>query len=693
MKDFQKLPQYDYCSDVWQVTDIQIESEQDTIDSTPISNADFIKPNVLIAYGSETGTAEAAACSLARRMKICKPRVHTLNEMSRLEVTTLAKFSHILIICSTFGAGEPPQNAKEFFNCDLERVIKSLNTSFAVLALGSSLYPDFCKAGIMIHEYMMKFGAKPIMDVACADASKGSQSEIIRWSTSITKLILPASVRNQMRLENQTYEDKDQPKSSLLRWHTAEDAKDSLNITDNSDGTWNCIANTELFMYENNRRRSTIHVELESFDEDITYETGDHFSVMPMNSDSMVQRFCSCFTYELEKAASSTGMNVTQIIQQPFSIEGQANDLFSNKSLYELLRRHLDISFNSISYFIDFLSILSSRLDNSVPERVSKYFKGMVKDIVRRYNDLDDDIHAQKIRERFPTIVHLLEKTKHVFCVPLEKGREPLVSLTDVLILMPRLQARQYSIASSAVDSSRKKVSIIVGLVNIDTEAGILIEGVCSHYLHNLSPGQNVNAKVVKSYFRLPPYNNVPIIMIATGTGLSPFMAFLSERADEIQRTGDKLGICHLFFGCRNKEEFLFRDKILDWEAKGVLKLHLAYSRSNDKPQRYVQDSLEENGKELANLIIAGEGTHVYICGNAHIAKLCSEVCTSLLQKHGDMSKMAAMRLIAEMYQTNHWQLDVWGDSKAIVEDSITDIAKNKQLKKLASKRSSLIDS
>ena len=52
--------------------------------------------------------------------------------------------------------------------------------------------------------------------------------------------------------------------------------------------------------------RSTRHIELDLPDE-MSYETGDHLSVAPINSMDIVARFCKCFAHEIEKAAVKSG--------------------------------------------------------------------------------------------------------------------------------------------------------------------------------------------------------------------------------------------------------------------------------------------------------------------------------------------------------------------------------------------------
>ena len=710
MKDFQKLPQYDYCCETWKVIDIKsggtIHAEGMDMDANDAS-VDISIPKVLIAFGSETGTAEAAAYSLARRMQASKPTVQSLNETAVMDNTAFGTYSHVLIICSTFGAGNPPQNARAFFECDLHEKMKNTSTiNFAVLALGSSLYPDFCKAGKRAHELMALAGATSMMDVVFADASNKGQSEILRWSTVVKKSVLPESLVAQIRLMETSIgaDDIQTVIKYQLKWYPGDDSSHHDRSKQATEDIMRCIENEPLFHYNTDgTRRSTHHIKIEVPNETILYETGDHMSVMPKNSLNMVMRFCECFGHELEIAAAKNGFynleanrqkevkemahnfsitsSIFWQIHQPFYIEYTENghshlyrsDSMANTTLLRILQEQLTFGFYSLSYFMDLLSMLSSRLDKSISTKASRYFQRMVHDVTSRYHDLDDCDTAEHIRARFPTIVHLLEKMKAVFCEPIGNCTEPLITLGDVLVMMPKIKPRFYSIASSAVTSPRQ-ISLLVGVVSNDTAAGILQEGVCSHYLKQLNQDDYIYAKVVESLFRMPSSYSTPVILIGTGTGLAPFIGFLSEKADVMMSSSNNqvFGKYHLFFGCRNEAEFIMEDQINEWDKNNVVDVHIAYSRSLDKPKQYVQDAIKVHGEEMANLILSKtNGANVYICGDARIAKLCSDAFVSLLQEYGEMSKVVAVKYVSGMYHTNRWQLDVWGDTNAIVEGTV----------------------
>jgi len=712
MRDFKKTPQYDYCCDPWRVLDFgEKKNAIGPAEGALVrGNEDPLLPRILIAYGSETGTAEAAATSLNRYFKLVNPSLLTLNDVAKLDQATIQEFTHMLIICATFGAGEPPNNAAMFFSKDLNGVIKK-GAKFAVLALGSSLYPEYCKAGKDADDKMNEAGAEQIMEITRADSAQGDQTTIREWMNRVKKLVLPDVLHDKLKAGYAMSGRGPLLPSYLMKWRN-EDAEGEAWLTKKKDeGTLQCISNRELFGKSDGMdpTRSTRHIELDLPDE-MSYETGDHLSVAPINSMDVVARFCKCFAHKIEKAAvksgyyslkleedtrqsltaKSTNLSCTPSllwqIHQSFYIEcteGGRASLYSanhlvNKTLADVLQKGLDLSFHSTSYLVDFLSMLSRKMGTMRgTSATAVLFKKEVMPIIEQESDVDDG--SKRIRvfiEKYPTIVDFLETFDEVLCRP--AGGQPLVSLADVLVLIPCLQPRQYSISSSDVISPRR-LSITTGVVNYVSKNLVPVKGVCSNYLAGLAIGQFVDARVVKSSFHPPDDSSCPLIMIAAGTGLAPFMGFLQERANAMAESNIGFGKCHLFFGCRSDEEFTYNDQLTQWESKGVVELHLAQTRQKGKPKKYVQGALKDYGQDLASLLLSQEMAKVYICGNAKMADECSDVCIELLAKYGEMSVMSATQWLWSMRFDNRWQFDVWGQAKPI--NAVTNATKGRSLR------------
>ncbi|HEX2229333.1 MAG TPA: PepSY domain-containing protein [Candidatus Binatia bacterium] len=122
----------------------------------------FNAESVLILYGTVTGTAESVAHKLAARLRRhgvtagvrdmahCQPSV--------LEATNLA-----LIVISTYGDGEPPDDAANFYQAIINgRGLNLSGLQFSVLALGNRTFDHFCRCGKEIDKALERYGARRI---------------------------------------------------------------------------------------------------------------------------------------------------------------------------------------------------------------------------------------------------------------------------------------------------------------------------------------------------------------------------------------------------------------------------------------------------------------------------------------------------------------------------------------------------
>ena len=116
-----------------------------------------------ILYGTETGNSAAlarAAADQARGVGLEAVAV----DMGEYKTRRLRDEQDLLIIVSTYGEGDPPQPAADFFEFVEGRKAPSLTgVRFAVLALGDSTYEKFCEAGKRLDRRFEELGAARLM--------------------------------------------------------------------------------------------------------------------------------------------------------------------------------------------------------------------------------------------------------------------------------------------------------------------------------------------------------------------------------------------------------------------------------------------------------------------------------------------------------------------------------------------------
>lgn len=177
--------------------------------------------------------------------------------------------------------------------------------------------------------------------------------------------------------------------------------------------------------------------------------------------------------------------------------------------------------------------------------------------------------------------------------------RLPRFAAGDLLAVLPPADpvARLYSLASSAPEGF---VDLCVARVK---------DGICSNYLLNLTPGDQIDAYVEPNPdFR--PARRAPTIMIGAGTGVAPFVGMIRR---------NRRAPIDLFFGLRQTDaDFYWRRDLMAWLADGRLAgLHPAMSREGDR--QYVQHRLRVQADLVAQRLRAG-GT-IMVCGSVQMAR------------------------------------------------------------------------
>ncbi|MBO9353587.1 oxidoreductase [Bordetella petrii] len=127
---------------------------------------------VLVAHASQTGQAEALARQTAASLRLggLQARVAALGQ---LDLATLGGYARLLVVASTYGEGDPPDNAAAFADTlmaqDGAAAAPLARLSYAVLALGDSSYRNFCGFGRRLDAWLRNHGATALFDRVEAD--------------------------------------------------------------------------------------------------------------------------------------------------------------------------------------------------------------------------------------------------------------------------------------------------------------------------------------------------------------------------------------------------------------------------------------------------------------------------------------------------------------------------------------------
>jgi ferredoxin--NADP+ reductase len=185
---------------------------------------------------------------------------------------------------------------------------------------------------------------------------------------------------------------------------------------------------------------------------------------------------------------------------------------------------------------------------------------------------------------------------------------------------------RLYSIASTrhGDDVDDKTVSLCVRQLEYKNEAGETIYGTCSTFLTQLKPGDDVKITgPVGKEMLLPPDEDANVIMMATGTGIAPFRAYLWRMFKEKERAVNSdyqfKGFAWLIFGVATTPNVLYQQELEELQAQYPDHFRVTYAISREQKnseggRMYIQHRVAENAQEIWNLV-KNEKTHTYICG------------------------------------------------------------------------------
>ncbi|MEC8226349.1 MAG: flavodoxin domain-containing protein, partial [Pseudomonadota bacterium] len=136
-------------------------------------------PPLTILYGSQTGNAKGVASKLKEQAESRGLTVKLVN-MADYKPTALKKEKFITVVVSTYGEGEPPEDAESLHEfLTTKKAPKLDGVKVAVIGLGDSSYEFFCQTAKDFEERFNKLGAETIFQRADLDVDY--DDEAAKW--------------------------------------------------------------------------------------------------------------------------------------------------------------------------------------------------------------------------------------------------------------------------------------------------------------------------------------------------------------------------------------------------------------------------------------------------------------------------------------------------------------------------------
>lgn len=219
------------------------------------------------------------------------------------------------------------------------------------------------------------------------------------------------------------------------------------------------------------------------------------------------------------------------------------------------------------------------------------------------------------------------------------------VSPQEFASKLPPLLPRLYSISSSMKEVG-KELHLLVKVVRYEEQGAIRL-GTASSFLCTQAPlGSSLRIFFEKEKSFSLPIKPKPIIMIATGTGIAPFRAFMQERKESLEKNW-------LFFGERRKQlDFYFEDFWQELVQQKKMKIDLAFSR--DENRCYVQEKMKEQAQELWHWIQSD--AHIYVCGNANkMGKAVDATLHQIAIEQGGLDSAEAVAFLRQLRKSDRY--------------------------------------
>lgn len=608
--------------------------------ATSKSNQSFIdrmkneNRQVLIMYGSQTGTAEEMSGRLAKDLTryskkavVVDPEDIECEDLNRLnEVEDV-----LLVLCiATYGEGDPTDNAVtlvEYLNagdCDLSGI------RFAVFGLGNKTYEHFNEIGKQMDQQLEKLGAKRIFHLGLGDDDANLEEDFMIWREAFLpkvaeefgwELNTEAETMRQYQLEP-VEEGKALFKGEFGRLGAYERPRPPFDVKNPYLAT--IAINDELHSHHSDR--SCRHIEFSVEGSRIRYEAGDHLAVFPTNDPVLVDRLIGMLEFDPDHAFRLVNVDEDASKRHPFPCPTTFK--------------------TALSHYVDICAPVKSHVLKAISEYCTDENEKEFLNKLATANEEGLKEYARYIAKERRSIVDVLTDQKT--CKP------PIEYLLE---LLPRLQARYYSIASSPrVNEEKIAVCAVVTKYTIGNR---LINGVCTRYLNTKEAGSKSPVFVRKSTMRLPHRTTTQVIMIGPGTGFAPFRGFLQDRQFH-KNAGKEVGSMHLYYGCRHPDhDYIYKDELDKFQEDGVLThLECAFSRAQEK-KIYVQDRLWETRDRIWEAV--NGGAHVYICGDArNMARDVQSTLQKIFREVGGKSETEAVAYFKDMEKTKRYQADVW---------------------------------
>jgi len=229
------------------------------------------QPRLTILYGSQTGNGETIARQVYDKAT-ARGFSASVKDMGDYKKNQLKNEQNLLLVVSTHGEGDPPDNAEELHSFLLGKKAPELkHLRYSILALGDTSYENFCQTGQDFDKRLEALGAQRVH--ARGDCDVDYEETAQGWAEGALDAFAEFLQAPQGAVaDNATQQAPGAKIASLYTKKNPFPAAVLENLVLNGRGS----------------AKETRHVELSLEGSGLVFEPGDSLGVMPSNSPELV---------------------------------------------------------------------------------------------------------------------------------------------------------------------------------------------------------------------------------------------------------------------------------------------------------------------------------------------------------------------------------------------------------------------
>jgi len=269
----------------------------------PLQPAPAQRPRqpLTILYGSESGNSETLALK-ARKLAAKQNFDARVLDMADADLATLTKAKNLIVYVATWGEGDPPQRAVDFYKALMaDDAPRFDGVRFAVLALGDTAYVNFCEVGRKIDARLEALGGTRAADRV--DLDLDFQKAAAAWTDKALEVIAPADAAPSTTVVHVDFKPSPAADDDEEPRFTAENPVEAeIAALVNLNGTGST--------------RETFHAEFATDAAGFVYKPGDAIGLYPENDPELAHDLLSAVGLAGDEALAAklvTGYDITTL--------------------------------------------------------------------------------------------------------------------------------------------------------------------------------------------------------------------------------------------------------------------------------------------------------------------------------------------------------------------------------------------